>query len=141
MDRRTFLKALAGGLAALWGAVVIVPIFKYLKRPKDPVDTSGEVVVGKASDIPNGGSKTFKLANKPGLLIRDSQEAFSAVNATCTHLACTVQYRDDKKDIYCACHNGIYNVKGGNVSGPPPKPLQQYKVTVNAADDVVVSLV
>jgi Rieske Fe-S protein len=49
-----------------------------------------------------------------------------------------VQYRGELKQIWCACHNGFYDLNGQVVSGPPPKPLQEFKVHV-AGDDIVVS--
>jgi Rieske Fe-S protein len=49
-----------------------------------------------------------------------------------------VQYKDDTRQIWCACHNGIYDLNGHNVSGPPPRPLEEYVVNV-AEGDIVVS--
>jgi Rieske Fe-S protein len=48
-----------------------------------------------------------------------------------------VQYRKDRSDIWCACHNGVYNLDGGNVSGPPPRPLMPLEVNVRG-DKIVV---
>ncbi len=56
----------------------------------------------------------------------------------CTHLGCTVQYRPDLMQIWCACHNGHYNLNGVNVSGPPPRPLTPYAVNV-LGNQIVVS--
>ena len=56
--------------------------------------------------------------------------------ATCTHLACTVQYRPERSDIWCACHDGVYDANGTNVSGPPPRPLT--KIDVNVRGDKIV---
>jgi len=52
------------------------------------------------------------------------------MEATCTHLDCLVQFKNDTQQIFCACHNGIYDLHGRNVSGPPPKPLKEYVVSV-----------
>ena len=58
----------------------------------------------------------------------------------CTHLGCTVQYREDKDAIWCACHGGQYDAHTGkNVAGPPPKPLTPLKVEVSG-DKIIVSL-
>ena len=54
--------------------------------------------------------------------------------ATCTHLNCTVSYREKENDIFCACHIGIYNADGKNISGPPPRPLQQYFSKIRGKD-------
>jgi Rieske Fe-S protein len=49
-----------------------------------------------------------------------------------------VQYRPDLQQIWCACHNGHYDLNGRNVSGPPPRPLRAYDVNVNG-DELVIS--
>jgi Rieske Fe-S protein len=49
-----------------------------------------------------------------------------------------VQYRKDMGLIWCACHNGKYDLNGRNVSGPPPRPLEAYKVLVQG-DEVIVT--
>jgi Rieske Fe-S protein len=52
-------------------------------------------------------------------------------------LNCTVQYRNREHDIWCACHNGVYDLKGAVVSGPPPRPLEQFAVHVRGQEIVV----
>jgi Rieske Fe-S protein len=56
----------------------------------------------------------------------------------CTHLGCIVQYRDDIGHIWCACHNGHFDLNGQNIEGPPPTPLETYVVNVRG-DQIVVS--
>jgi Rieske Fe-S protein len=68
-------------------------------------------------------------------LLSGELRAFSAV---CTHLSCIVQYRPDLTQIWCACHNGHYDLNGKNIAGPPPKPLEEYAVNVRG-DKIVVS--
>ena len=64
------------------------------------------------------------------LLFRTAGGELKALTAKCTHLDCTVQYREARSDIWCACHNGTYDTKGMNVSGPPPRPLKSLEVKV-----------
>ncbi|MDP2471857.1 MAG: Rieske 2Fe-2S domain-containing protein, partial [Candidatus Palauibacterales bacterium] len=59
-------------------------------------------------------------------------------SAVCTHLSCTVQYREDLRQIWCACHNGHFDLNGRNVQGPPPRPLDAFDVNVRG-DEIVVS--
>jgi cytochrome b6-f complex iron-sulfur subunit len=49
-----------------------------------------------------------------------------------------VQFRDATQQIWCACHNGTYDLNGKVVSGPPPAPLEEYAVKVRG-DEVVIS--
>jgi Rieske Fe-S protein len=67
-----------------------------------------------------------------------SDGQYRALSATCTHLSCTVQYRGDLRQVWCACHNGMYDLAGRNLSGPPPRPLEQYDVHVRG-DEIIVS--
>jgi Rieske Fe-S protein len=97
-----------------------------------------EVVAGKAGEIKANGSKIFRFGTRPALLIVTADGEYRALSAICTHLACTVQYRSDLRQVWCACHNGMYDLNGRNVSGPPPRPLEQFQVHVRG-EEVIVS--
>jgi Rieske Fe-S protein len=92
------------------------------------------VLVCKKADLPAGGAKLFQFGRKPGLLVHTPTGDLRAFDATCTHLDCTVQYRAEWNLIWCACHNGRYDLTGRNVSGPPPRPLEQLKVEVRGEE-------
>ena len=62
----------------------------------------------------------------------------AAFSAVCTHLNCTVQYRPDLSQIWCACHNGHFDLNGKNVEGPPPRPLEAFAVNARG-NQIVVS--
>jgi Rieske Fe-S protein len=92
----------------------------------------------KASDLAANSAEIFKFGNRAGILVRTPSGELRAFSATCTHLNCIVQYRDDIGHIWCACHNGHFDLNGLNVSGPPPAPLEAYVVNVRE-DEIVVS--
>ncbi len=131
--RRTWLlRTLVGGVAATVGAI-LYPIARFL-RPRH-VTSSGalEVVapfrVNELRAAEDGEwPSPFNFGGKPCLVIRTPDGEIRAFNAICTHTDCTVKYRSDKNDIFCSCHGGIYDSNGGNVSGPPPRPLEEYNV-------------
>jgi Rieske Fe-S protein len=75
---------------------------------------------------------------KPAIVIREASGELKALSATCTHLSCTVQYRGDMSQIWCACHNGRYDLTGKNVAGPPPRPLEAFDVSVRN-DEIMIS--
>lgn len=72
------------------------------------------------------------------MLIKTPDGKLKAFSAVCTHLACTVQYREDLEHIWCACHNSHYNLTGINIAGPPPRPLQPYKVNIKGEEIYVL---
>ena len=136
-DKRDFLKfALFGGVVA-WLAAVIYPVVSYLKPPIQAEVVVKSVKAGKIADFANDAGTIIKFGSKPVLLVRNTKGEFKAFSATCTHLDCTVQYRSDFGLIWCACHNGKYDLNGRNVSGPPPRPLDIYEVTLQG-DDVLI---
>ena len=86
---------------------------------------------------PNSG-KVFKFGSAPAIVVRTPGGELRAFSAVCTHLNCTVQYRDDLQRIWCACHNGHYDLNGINIEGPPPRPLEEYVVNTKG-DQLVVT--
>jgi cytochrome b6-f complex iron-sulfur subunit len=116
----------------------LYPVLRYLVPPPVPDLGGDEVVAGKVGDLKANSSKIFRFGNRPALLLLTAEGEYRALSATCTHLSCTVQYRSDLHEIWCACHNGMYDLNGRNISGPPPRPLETYQVHVRG-DEVVVS--
>ena len=126
--RRDFLKYfLTTGLIG-FAVSIFYPLFSYLKPPKQNEVEVSSVMAGKIDDFAPDSGKIIKFGSKPVILIRLKDKTFRAFSATCTHLACTVQFRSDLGLIWCACHNGKYDLNGRNISGPPPRPLTEYNV-------------
>lgn len=138
MNRRKFLNVIIGGGVIGWLGSVVYPIFSFLKPPKIPEAIVNSTKAGLAADFPRSSSQILKFGREPVILIRMGNGEFRAFEATCTHLDCIVQYRDDLRHIWCACHNGHYDMKGRNISGPPPRPLNEYVVTI-VNDEIIVS--
>jgi cytochrome b6-f complex iron-sulfur subunit len=137
MKRRDFLDLLLKLAGATLGAFVLYPVVRYLVPPRIPEATTRRVVAAKKGELAPGSFKTFAFGGQPGILIHGSDGVYRALSAVCTHLGCTVQYRKDENSIWCACHNGRYDLDGRNVSGPPPRPLERY-VVHEEGDDIVV---
>ena len=137
-SRRGFLNWFLGTALGAMVAAVLYPLARYVSTPDVPEAQTERVVAGKEGDLKPNEGKIFRFGSLPGLLVRTAEGEYKAYSATCTHLNCTVQYRGDLKQIWCACHNGTYDLHGKNVSGPPPRPLEEYKVNV-ANGEIVVS--
>jgi Rieske Fe-S protein len=116
---------------------VLYPIARYLGPPAAAESSVASVTVPiKASEVKPNTGYIFKFGNRPALLIRTARGELRAFSAICTHLNCTVQYRPDIAHIWCACHNGHYDLSGRNIQGPPPRPLETF--TVNVRNDEIV---
>jgi len=136
--RRGIIGILLGGGFLATFASFIYPVLRYFVPP--PVADLGgdEVVAAKAGEMKPNTGMIFRFGSSPGLLILESDGTYRAFSATCTHLGCTVQYRPDLREIWCPCHNGIYDLNGRNVSGPPPRPLDVFNVHLRG-EEIFVS--
>lgn len=134
--RRVIRIFLGGGLLASFISF-IYPVFRYLVPPAVADLGGDEIVAAKLTELKPNSGKIFRFGNRPGLLIRTAGGEYRAMSATCTHLSCTVQYRDDLHQVWCACHNGKYDLNGRNISGPPPRPLEGFEVQVRG-DEIFV---
>ena len=137
-ERRDFLKYFLGGGIVAWLLAILYPVLAYLKPPKQGEVEVTSVKAGKASAIEKDSGVIVRFGNKPVILVRNAAGEFRAFSATCTHLDCTVQYRKDMGLIWCACHNGRYDLNGRNVAGPPPRPLDEYRVVLQG-DEILIS--
>jgi len=114
------------------------PVIRFLNPPAVSEATVNEVVDGKVQDLAPNAGKIVKFGTQPVLLIRLTQTEWRAFSAVCTHLSCIVQYDASRRLIWCACHNGQYDLSGKVISGPPPAPLKEYTVHLRG-EDVVIS--
>ncbi|MGO9123666.1 MAG: ubiquinol-cytochrome c reductase iron-sulfur subunit [Terriglobales bacterium] len=134
VPRRRFVEALLGGGFLATVVAFIYPVLRYLIPPKAADMGSDSVVAGRVGELKPNSGKIFRFGARPGLLIRTADGNYRAMSATCTHLSCTVQYRDDLHEVWCACHNGMYDLNGRNISGPPPRPLEGFEVQVRGEE-------
>lgn len=131
VSRRSWVGWFLGTSASATVVSFLYPILRYLVPPQasEPSLSEFELDV-KASDIPANSGRIIPVGGKPVLLFRTASGELKALTAKCTHLDCTVQYRPARSDIWCACHDGTYDAKGANVSGPPPRPLTPLEVKI-----------
>ena len=134
--RRWVNGLLAGGIIT---SVVsfLYPVIRFVFPAEVAESTKRSVIAAKVGEVKRNTGKIFKFGSKPALLLHTANDEWRAFFATCTHLNCTVQYRDDLHQIWCACHNGSYDLQGRNVGGPPPRPLESLQVSLQGEDVVL----
>jgi Rieske Fe-S protein len=138
VKRRTFLDSLLGIGFVSTALSVLYPVLRFVIPPANAEPATDSVIAGKISEFKNNSGALVKFGTKPAILVRTSDGNFKAFTAVCTHLECTVQYKPETSQIWCACHNGLYDLSGNVVSGPPPRPLERLVVN-QRGEDVVVS--
>ena len=137
-SRRSFIDWLLGTSTAAFIVSALYPVSRYLVPPPAGESSAASVTLPmRAEDVKPNTGQIFKFGSKPAILVRTAAGELRAFSAVCTHLNCTVQYRPDLAEIWCACHNGHFDLQGQNVSGPPPRPLDAYVINVRGSQIVV----
>lgn len=147
-DRRDFLLKLGigSGLAAL-GAQTVASMRSLV--PNVSYDAPTTVRLGMPNDFPDG----LKFLPDERLFVFREGNTFHAISAVCTHLGCTVRAEALSQPevatveghslrlthrFLCPCHGSRYTGDGSNVSGPAPKPLAWYHLSVSPDDGQLV---
>ena len=139
-SRRKLLNGLFGTSLLAWVATALFPIVRYLSPLQVTSNADEAELNDKAkSDIAANGFSIIALGTARVLVLRDPQGKLRATSAKCTHEGCTVQYKADESIIWCACHNGRFDLDGRVLSGPPPRALAVFKTSGSLDTKVVIS--
>jgi len=132
--RRSFLAWFLGATVTALFTSIAYPVARFLGTPKQPEAATSQVQVGLTNDpdFVQKGYKIVRFGSEPVIVVKLSDTDIRAFSAVCTHLACIVEYRKKKNDIFCNCHGGTYDLQGRNIAGPPPRPLASYQVHIVA---------
>ncbi len=127
---RRFVNWLLGASSSALLLSIVYPIFRFVSPPEIPEASTNQVEAGPTNDpeLLDKGYKIVRFGNDPVILVRVAEDDYRAFAGTCTHLDCIVEFHKDQERIWCNCHNGEYNLQGHVVAGPPPRPLEPFKV-------------
>lgn len=124
-SRRNFLQFLgwASILGTIGGMIWASVRFMY---PNILYEPPKSYKIGRPEEYLEG--VTF-LPKKKIFVVRHGDK-FMALSAVCTHLGCTPNWIEERRRYECPCHGSIFDEKGVVISGPAPKPLPWYQVTL-----------
>lgn len=132
VSRREFTRLLLlTSLAFVVGQAYIVAL-TILRKNRGPLPTSE---IAALSAVPVGTTTLFHYPtqNDPCVLVRLADNEFVAYSQKCTHLSCPVIPNPAAGRIRCPCHEGIYDLRTGDVlAGPPERPLP--RITLQLRD-------
>lgn len=149
-ERRKMLGWMIALFNGIVGIAVIGPVIGFIGAPLKARSKPRWVDVIGLEEITDGETKevTFNLVVKDGFrkvnrvyttFVRRSGDSVEAFKPACTHLGCSVSYQEDKERYFCPCHGGVFDENGDVVSGPPPRPLDQYETKVEDGQVKVLS--
>ncbi len=143
ISRRDFIKVTTGIVGGMIGVAIGLPIISYLLDPAFKASSKEAwIPVGKLADMQVGQPYPFSFTrvqvngwertstSHGGFVLRRSEDPkdILILNSRCTHLACTVNWKSDAQAYICPCHDGKFALDGTVLGGPPPRPLDAYKV-------------
>lgn len=138
--RRTFLDFVLGFSSVAWLAGVLYPVIRYLKPihragPTGPTRLTRE----ELAKLEQHRFVIVPVSGKRVIVLENPSHAIRAFDAKCTHEGCTVQYLPEQSIIWCACHNGRFDLNGRVLSGPPPRPLPEYVAERQPDGQIIVT--
>jgi menaquinol-cytochrome c reductase iron-sulfur subunit len=143
LSRRDFIKMVTGSVGGVIGAVLGLPLIGYLLSPALKMQKKDDwISLGTLEKYPIGVPTPFmythttvngweRTASNYGVyVLRKSENELIAFSDVCTHLGCRINWHEDLKEYVCPCHDGHFAIDGKVISGPPPRPLDQYEFKV-----------
>jgi menaquinol-cytochrome c reductase iron-sulfur subunit len=156
-ERRDFMKKAC--CVCLGTAAVLVPVAAGLTVLVDPLrrkTAAGEkMMITTLDSLPADGTPQkfaimadrvdawTKFPNAPVgaiYLRRTGEKTVEAINVVCPHAGCFVDFRNDKKDYYCPCHNSAFGIDGkiSDPRSPSPRGLDTLETEIRNDREVWV---
>ena len=137
VSRRSFFGALLCVGAAGMGAILAVPVLRYILYPLyAKSDKNVWSPVGKMDAFSNLSKPILTpldLKQTDGwrevdssqtvYVTKDAQGTLAVLSSICPHMGCTVGWRESQHDFYCPCHGSVFEPDGKHVSGPSPRGM------------------
>ncbi len=139
ISRRDFIKLTTAAVGTVIGVAIGLPSIDYLIDPAlKATKADAWIPLGKFADFEIGKPTlaTFtrstangweKTVNSYGVFVLRKTETDTLVLSNkCTHLGCHVNWKDDRQEYICPCHDAQFDINGKVLGGPPPRPLDRY---------------
>ena len=129
MERRTFL----GWVGLGWIASSLPVAIASLDMQSAKAASGDFKPIGTVSQLNSNGQILIAhgFGAEPVLVVRDPKTAkVVAVNPTCSHRGCHVDWKPDRDAFVCPCHHAQFSPDGEVLRGPASEPLQTYVVEV-----------
>lgn len=134
MNRRAFITWVGVGWMASSLPVALAACSSQTTQTEASPNASSNPefqTVGTVEEL-NKSSQLLKEKSPVGavLVVRTAANDLSAVNPTCTHAGCVVQWQGSLKKLVCPCHGAEFALDGKVLKGPAAKPLKTYQAKI-----------
>ncbi len=143
MSRREFVSIVTVAAGTVMGAIIGIPAIGYLIAPAlQKVSAEAWIPVGPLANFQVGVPTLFNFnrttvngwvqtVNSYGVyIIKQADGSVIALSNKCTHLSCRVNWKQENSAYVCPCHDAWFNIDGGIIKGPKPRPLDKYETKI-----------
>ena len=134
VSRRRFLAFAWIGAAVIVLSELVAGTFAFLWPNRRGPKIEMVFIAGKATDFKVGELVPFR---KEKAFVLRTERGFLAISAICTHLRCIVNWNEIVKRFECPCHGAKFSQDGEVLEGPPPRPLDLYRLQIVAGNLVI----
>ena len=150
ISRRDFIKSVAGIVGTLIGVGIGLPSIFYLLSPSlEKTEDDSFIDLGSLEKYPIGIPTRFEFtrtrvngwertATNYGLYVfRRNESGVRVFSDICTHLGCRITWHPNEEHYISPCHDGHFDIVGNVVSGPPPRPLDEFITRIENGNLIV----
>ena len=143
MNRREFVTIVTATVGTAMGAAIGLPAIGYVLTPATNIqEAEAWIPLGPLNNFPPGVPTLIsfvrtqvngweKTANSHGVfIVRGEGDELKVLSNVCTHLSCRVNWDDTAKQFKCPCHDAAFDIDGGIIHGPQPRPLDEYEYKI-----------
>ena len=142
VSRRNFMKMAISAIGGLIGAGFGIPAIAYIIGPALKSEQADWIRIGSLSTIELGTPMLFKstVIRQNGWMVEEEEVGvyvltedgrnYHAMSNICTHLGCRIRWIAEREKFFSPCHNGVFDKHGYVVSGPPPRPLDEFETKI-----------
>ncbi|OQZ00847.1 MAG: Rieske (2Fe-2S) protein [Candidatus Brocadia sp. UTAMX2] len=128
-------------LAAGWAGIgiFVTTLLSAIARfffPRTIIEPPTRYKIGYPSQYSEGVSERFKKQFRIWI-VREANRLY-VIEAKCTHLGCTPNWLAAEGKFKCPCHGSGFTPDGINIEGPAPRPLERFKVALDADGQIIV---
>lgn len=146
MKRRDFINWVGLGFLASSLPVAIAacsPETTAAPSSRSNTATKGWQKVGTVAQLDKTGQLLAENSPIGAVLVVGKSKAAKnliAVNPTCTHEGCTIDWKAKENKFVCPCHGAEFTRDGKIKQSPAKKPLKTYQVKIEGASVLVQTI-
>lgn len=128
VTRREFTRFLMAASVAAAGGGGLMAWWASLRT----INTGEPRSIVELAEVSVGASYLFDYPTRqdPAMLLRLDEETVIGFSQKCTHLGCVVYWAPEHGLLECPCHEGVFDLEGRPIAGPPERPLGRIALEV-----------